>query len=245
MADINALGLRDDATDVGDPSKVPEQFQAPAPTPQPGRYEFRLPDNLSQAWNRMDAVIDQKPVERVQIEFDSEHALIISWDASGELVGQRMDCRISNLERKRGKDGPSVSDLFYLLREGLGASLNPKMKNSEWIGLMNHYAGRFFGGDVELQASCNPNKPIRGADNQPILDTKGCGQRYYNADVPRVSGIYQIRFTCGGTVEERDFKQGGLLVKRQCGAVLRAFPQIARFRKVEYSMQRPAAVAAG
>jgi hypothetical protein len=200
---MNDLGLRDDATDIGDPEKVPDQIQAPSPTPQPGRYEFRLPDNLSSAWARMDAVINDKPVERVQIVFDNEHPLIIAWDATGELVGQRMDNRISNLERKRGKDGPAISDLFYLLREGLGASLNPKMKNSEWIGLMNHYAGRFFGGDVELQASCNPTKAIRGADNQPIEGTKGCGARYYNADIPRIGGLYQTKFTCGGTCSSR------------------------------------------
>jgi len=244
MAKMNDLGLRDDATDIGDPDQVPEQMQPPAPTPQPGRYEFRLPENLAEAWARVDALIGDRPVERVQIQFDSEHPLVISWDPrSSDLVGQRMDNRISNVERKRGKDGPLVSDMFYLLRDGLGAQLRPTMKNSEWIAALNQYAGRFFGGDVELQASCNPKAPIRGTDNQPVEGTHGCGQRYYNADIPRIDGIYQVRFTCGGQIEERDFQAGGVLVKRQCGSILRAFPQIARFRRAEQSSQRPAVVA--
>lgn len=235
MSSIN--DLKDEVVEVGNPDEIPPQAPPPPPTPQPGAYEFCLPDNLSDAWEKLNAVIKEKPVERINYIFDAEHPLIISWP-DGEYLGQRLDVRVSNAERSRGKNRPFVSDLFYLMRDGLGLAMKAAMRNSEWIALMNTKAGAFFGADLELTARCRKDADIRDGEGNVIEGRKGCGARYYQADIPRVSGIYQVRFTCGGVVEERDFTRGGELVQKPCGANLRAFPQLARFHPAKHSLRQ-------
>jgi hypothetical protein len=101
--------------------------------------------------------------------------------------------------------------------------------NMEYINALILMGGKEFGADLEFQWSCNPERPIRVDDavnGTQVLDgkdgrqeQKGCGSRYYQNDVPKQPNEqtgameYPVRVQCS-----------------KCGANLRAFAQIARFR---------------
>jgi hypothetical protein len=79
-------------------------------------------------------------------------------------------------------------------------------------------AGKEFGADIRYSWKCSPDRDIRVRDNagqiQPIEGKKGCGEAYYQEDVPKgPNGEIPYEITCGN-----------------CGALLRAFANLDNLR---------------
>jgi len=240
MADLNNLGLRDDVVEIiGDAADIPDQPQGFSRLPQPRAYTVRLPDNLASAWDRFDYnhPISGQPIEGISLKFDGDHQLIISADKrGGENVGEALRTSISDGlykvdERgRRRKDGKVlVSDLLYLVR-ALGGTYPTSAKNSAKVALVNSIApGREVEADWEWSSYCNPKKDIFDKEAGKVSEgNKGCGKRYYFDDLKQFikDGAYQERFTCTGEIAQPDG------TKVACGAYLRAFGNLTRFRAV-------------
>lgn len=235
MAKLTDLGLKNEKLDTGADSfaDLPEQIGGAFPDPpQPGAFRFRMPSAEALANCFADKPIDTERGQRIAAQLRGDAALTIIQSPAGKYNGETFETRISNAERKRGKGEGMASDMDYLLA-ACGAEKKPKT-NAEYGQALISLAGREFGGDVEWQWFCNEKKPIRveqdgefktldGSDGGDVQN--GCGARYYQKDVPKdadpVTGErhFPIRIECGG-------KDGN-----GCGASLRAYAQIARFRK--------------
>lgn len=245
MASLKELGVLKEKIDYGvdNLADMPEQMGMRPPFLQPGSYEFKLPgrDALDEAWDKAekkdgDKVVGVRPV----LVLREAAALTILRAPAGPdgavspLLGKTHNNRVSGVERKRGRmpgkgepdNRKEVSDLDYLL-QALGEEKRPKTFEGYVAAVLKH-ATESFGADVELNWSCNPNKPIRVTDEtsgQTItLDGKegrenqvGCGERYYEKDVREneqlnEDGTFPQRITCA------------------CGALLYANENLVRFR---------------
>lgn len=218
MANLNELqGLGDDAGFAVDYDNVPDQPGGFTPQPPPGAYRFKLPGDLQNIWEQFDITINDKKVKRLRANFEEVGALTITSSPSGEQDSNSFRTRISNAERKRNKEGLMASDMLYLLR-ALGDDGAYKT-NLEYAQALAKYAGREFVADVEWSAWCSDQKDIRGVDEngnvQVIEGQKGCGERVYQRDIPKVDGQYAQTFSCPS-----------------CNALLRAFANLARFRAI-------------
>ena len=218
MANLNELeGIGNDAGFDVNYDDVPEQLGGFAPTPPPGSYRFRLPGDLANIWEQFDVTIDDKPQKRLRAQFEESSVLTITSSVSGDQDGNAFRTRITNVERKRGKSDAKASDMLYLLR-ALGDEQH-YASNKAYAEALMKFAGKEFVADVEWAAWCNSNKPIRSQDedgNTVIVESQnGCGERVYQRDIPKVDGAYAETFGCPG-----------------CGALLRAFPNLARFRAI-------------
>lgn len=237
MPDLNDLRLRNDVVRVeGDPTQIPEQPPARRRMPQPRKYLWQLPQNLSSAWQKRDVTMKEGPdagkvVERLALNFNQDHPLTIVEDplGQGEFVGETPMTTISDVERKRQKDklgkAPVVSDLFFFMRDGLELPILPEEDNTSKGQRINQRAGDLFWAEVELQANCPSGKDIY-QDGKKMEGVKGCGARYYQKAIPREPGSprYVDRFTCGGEVDNPDG------TKRACGAGLFVNVQLLRFK---------------
>lgn len=230
MADLNNLGLRDDATMYGDPEQIPEQASGFSKLPPPRRYTFRTPDNLPSAWERFD--YGDPPKEGITLRFDADHPLTISADPAGEHVGDSVRTSISDLvylvnekgrRVKKGESGIAVSDLLYYAK-ALGVALDKNAKNSTKVQALNATAGKEFSADWEWSAFCNPKRDIYGEDGKVIEGVKGCGKRHYSDSFKGKDG-YNDRLICDGQVESST--QPG--TKESCNASIRAFGNLTRF----------------
>ncbi len=230
MAKLSDLQLKNDVLDTPDSlDQLPEQFGSFAPPPQPGGYRVRMPQPgpLSESFEKMDT----KRGERIFVSLRDDAALYIEQSPGGRYDQQTMSTRISNAERKRGKAEDSLaSDLDYLLQVTKFPGKRPKFgDNAAAAEAFIACAAKSFGIDWEYQYSCNDTKAIRVEDpNNGVLvldgqegraDQKGCGKRYYQGDVDRVPNEKN------GTMEFPNE------ITCECGAILRAFGQIARFRE--------------
>ena len=78
------------------------------------------------------------------------------------------------------------------------------------------FAKKEFGSDVEFSWVCNPKKNIYADDGNgsfaEVPTQQGCGTKYYQKDVSKVDGKFPVRIGC------------------QCGANVRAFANLQRFR---------------
>lgn len=230
MAKLSDLELKNDILDTPDQlDNLPEQFGTFQPPPQPGSFRVRFPQPgpLSEAFE----VMDTKRGQRIYVNLRDDAALFIEQSPGGRYDKETMSTRISNAERKRGKSEDSLaSDLDYLLQVTKYPGPRPKFgDNRAAADAFLATAGKSFGIDWEYQYSCNENKPIRVDDPQNgtlVLDgkdgrpeQKGCGKRYYQTNVDKIPNDKT------GTME---YPQE---ITCECGAVLRAFGQIARFRE--------------
>jgi hypothetical protein len=220
--DYRKLELKDDVPTKTDYENIPEQRGGGAPLIPPGRYGFEIPKNVADAWATQDATVGQ----RVRVKFDRDHPLVLvkAVKKSDEpLIGEVWEGGISNAERNRARKGDPerlVSDMTYLLRDGLGSTGRPS-KNREFIEEFNKFAGAQFTADNEWSASCNEkNTRYILVDGQAIEDPdgrKGCGTRVYQSDLQRdAEGYYLERQNCP-----------------KCGASIRCFQNLTRFGKLE------------
>jgi hypothetical protein len=230
MAKLNELQLKNEIINEGpdDLAGLPEQIggQFPDP-PQPGpfRVRFSQPGPISESWD----VFDTERGQRIVAKLQDSAALTIIQSPAGRYNGETLDTRISNAERKRGKGPELASDMDYVLQVTKFPGKKPKFgDNRGYAEAFLHAAGKEIGIDWEYSWYCNPKKPVRIDDPNngiQVMDGEegrqkllGCGTRYYMKDVPKEPNekgemIYPIRIQC------------------QCGALVRAFGQIARFRE--------------
>lgn len=218
----------------------------------PAQDEFRLPANLAQLFS-IKAYEDTNPrsatkgqqVERLVLTFDRSNPLVIT---SGPRMGDVLTKTITSNPRPRGKkDNPStmwVSDLVLLLDTSLNDKSRPggataQIANQALMNALVKYAGKTVRLDHGLQGSCNPNHVVRlvyqdPADANKVVvaedptGRKGCGARYYtsafkNPNPATLDDLYDSEINCTGKVPQSD---GSVT---DCGAVVRAFPEIERF----------------
>lgn len=213
---INELELKNEVIlteDIG-LDELPEELGPFTPPPQPGPYRFRLPADLTEVWSKFDT--DEG--ERISAYFADDAALEITQSKSGQETGSTLRVGINNRQRARGANKVPVSDMDYLLRSLEHASR--PTTNRQYIEALTSHAGEEFAAEVEWSAYCNPKKDIYALNEETGRDEKaegtfGCGQSHYQKDIPRENGIFIDRFPC-----------------KSCGAVLRARPQLVRFKSV-------------
>lgn len=186
------------------------------PPPPPGAYRFRLPSDMSAIWDAFDTP-DMTPPQRIKATFDRDHPLLIVQSPQGKSNNEPFETRLTNKERKRGKGGEvTASDLDYLLR-ALGDKTKPKSNRGYMQAVMAH-ANKEFGGDLRYSWRCSKDRDIRARDPQGQIQVvegkKGCGEGYYQEDVPKgPDGQVPYEIQCG-----------------TCGALLRAFANLDNLR---------------
>lgn len=191
-------------------------FGSFTPPPPPGAYRFKLPGDMSAIWDVFD-VADKTPPQRVKAIFDRDHPLLIVQSPQGRSNGEPFETRLTNNERKRGRDGAVVaSDMDYLLR-ALKEKTKPR-SNREYMATVQRHAGEEFGADLRYSWRCSPDRDIRARDAQGSVQVveghKGCGEAYYQEDVPKLAdGSVPYEINCGS-----------------CGALLRAFANLDNLR---------------
>ncbi len=222
MANINELGLTNEKIDVSY-DEVPEQFGGGTftPPPYPGTYRFKLPPDLSDIWETFQAKVPTSDSRqtRVRAVFDPDHPIKIQQSMNGGVDndGQELSwISVSGAERNRGKDGPAIADLYYLIRS-LGGTEQPT-SNMGFVNALSKHGGEEFVADVEWNAYCNPNKSIWFEDENGALVqdevTMGCATSYYQRDLDKVDGVFQDRKRC------------------QCDASLIVRPNLTRFKPI-------------
>lgn len=230
MPKLNELGLGNERVgDQIDYATIPEQMGSFQEPPQPGSFRFKIPAKIDDIWETFDVANVKNPGKRLAAVFDEGHPLTIIQSPGGKYDGLPFTTRITNAERKRGKKddttAPEVSDMDYLFRDAFGITAKPAT-NVAYAQEFTKHAGAEFGADVEWSWRCRPDQDIRVDNGQGGTSTvegqKGCGTRYYQKDVEKVlsnpddpnsAQVFPLRITC------------------QCGAQLRAFPNLARYRK--------------
>lgn len=187
-----------------------------APPPPPGAYRFKLPGDVNNIWDLFD-VPDKNPPQRVRATFDRDHPLLIVQSPHGKSNGEPFETRLTNNERARGKDKSVVaSDFDYLLR-ALGNKTKPR-NNRDYMSALAAHAGKEFGADLRYSWRCSKDRDIRARDQagqvQVVEGKKGCGEAYYQEDVPKTAaGEIPYEIQCGS-----------------CGALLRAFANLDNLR---------------
>lgn len=229
---MSELGLKSAPATGVDYDSIPEEYGGPrTPPPYPGDYGFKLPGDLTKAW---DVFEDAEKVQWVSLVFDSDNPLTVSQAKDESVIGTEVNLRINNKPRNRGKEKIPVSDMTYLIRvlnpaakPGAGVKDQAKM-NQAVITEVNRHAGKEFLANLEWQTNCSTGRDayfqeIDPQTEQPTGKTvkreleggavqQGCGARYYMNDWPKVDGKYAPSLTCS------------------CGANLNPFPQLTRFR---------------
>lgn len=228
MAKLNELGLTNEAVgDALDYANMPDQMGTFTDPPQPGTYLFRLPQDLSAVWESFDT----ERGKRISAKFDDAHPLVIVSGGDGSHNGEPFQTRISNAERRRGKKddptAPFISDMDYMNRDVFGLQKKPgNGSNVAYAQEFSKHGGAEFVADLSWSWSCNPERDVyvdNGAGGfNKIEGQKGCGQRYYQRDIQKVTdesgtkAVFPLRITCGNP---------------ECGANIRAFAGLSNFRK--------------
>lgn len=238
MAGIKDLKLgKDVAITDGDWSKVPEQIGSRRPPLQPGPYRFALPNAaaISECFDTVEAEIDGKQATRVVAILRDAAALTViqAPQRYGDRVGEQWGTRISNVERRRGKDAPMASDMDYVLQVLAPKDPRPRT-NREYLTQFEKVApGREIGGDIEWNWRCDTKRHIRVADpnnegktlelnGENGTDARmGCGNKYYQRDVPKVDKDGN---------ENTPGAEYPRTVDCQCGAILFANENISNFK---------------
>lgn len=229
MSGINDL----DATPLNDGvdvANLPEQLGSRKPLLPQGPYRFALPSTLKDG--HFSAVESEKYGKRVSVHFDESAPLLVVQSTNNEQNGVPFETRISNVPRRRGKgdDAPVASDWDYL-NQALGETTRPA-SNKEYATRLVARAAKQeqFSADAEWSWHCNEKRdaffdngegglgPAQMDGAEPGVNHKGCGKRYYNSSdeiaSQKVDGKLPERITCPG-----------------CGANVRAFANLTRFRK--------------
>jgi hypothetical protein len=230
MAKLQELGLTNEQVGQAlDYNSMPDQMGSFTPPPQPGSYRFKLPNDLTGIWEVFDHTGGNPPGKRIRAKFDDAHPLTIIQSPNATRNGEPFQTSLSNAERRRGKKddpaAPWISDMDYFNRDVWSLTSKPSGGNVGYANEFMKHANGEFGADVEWNWFCNPKKNIY-ADNgqgatQEVAGQAGCGTSYYQKDVPKVAQDpndpnspqeFPLRITC------------------QCGANIRAFANITRFR---------------
>jgi hypothetical protein len=222
---LAAKPLGDTAPDF---DQIPAERGAYVPPPQPGSYRFAFPAKI----DNFDVITTEKYGERVVVIFDADTPLTIVQSKDKAHDGEAYRTRLNNVPRERGREKILVSDLDYLLK-AKGVSLPaPKVRtNRDYLKGVVSLAGQQFGADQEFSYSCNPKRAARFRDADGTLVTEedpsstldgddaglkaGCGNRYYQSDIPKVDGVQPLEIDC---------------TNPECGAVIRAFGNLRNFK---------------
>lgn len=201
------LGLKDEVLPDQDLTDLP-QFGGFTPPPPVGAYRFRVPTDCSSLYEP----IEHANGQRIKMIFDSEHPLVIVSAQDPALINTPFETRLSSVERKRGKEGPTVSDLDYFLAATLGVKSRPKTSKA-YVQQLQTTAGKEFNAKISYSWMCSDTRPIyaraAGGGTEKIENQMGCGAKYYENDAPKgADGKVPYEITC------------------QCGAVLRAFANL-------------------
>lgn len=233
MSKLSELQLKEDQQIAGgDWADLPEQLGSFADPPQPGHYRVRFPSAgaIGESWDVID-VTKPAPGQRIVSKLQGDAALVIVHAANQKYINEPLETRISNAERKRGKDETKLaSDMDYALIATKYTGPRPQ-GNRAYAEAFLTVANKEIKVDWEYSWYCNPNKPARINDGQNGVvvcdgqegrpDQKGCGTRYYQKDIDK----------------QPDEKTGEMVypvtIQCQCGASVRAFGQISRFMPTE------------
>lgn len=214
---LQDLGLKDETLPVSDLSDIPE-FGTYTPPPQPGRYRFKLPLDLSAVYD----VMDTDKGQRLKVIFDAEHPLTIIQTPAHrtEYMGTTFQTQVSGRERPRGKDKVEVADLSYLLK---AVGITQVKGNPDIVRQFSQKGGAEFSADITYSYGCREGQPIYltdPADPSKLVKCdgvefalqNGCGKRYYqDRDVKKdAQGNYPLQHPC------------------TCGAILRGFANLDR-----------------
>jgi len=216
---LQDLGLKAESVGGAGFDELPEQQGSYLPPPQPGSYRFQLPASLTNIWDTRE--FDGKT--RLVALFDADNPLTIVQSPGNQRNLEPFRTQITNNERNRARKGQPevlVSDMDYLLK-ALGETKRPAT-NKAYLEALAKYAGKDFAADVTWSWSCNPKKPKRVPDGEGgSVEAKdeagqpemGCGKRYYPREVRKDGqGQYPLSIAC------------------ECGALLRAFPNLSNFQ---------------
>ena len=237
MPKLNELGIGNEKIDNVDFSDMPEQRSGGMqPLPQPGTYRFKLPgfDLNAPIFDKLDT----QRGARLSVLFEEAFALTIVQSPGGAHNGESFNYRFSNQEfnqARKGEPESLASDLDFLFRDVFEEKKRPA-DNKGYAQMLAKHAGKEFTADLEFTWRCNPNKDIYADQGDgstvKVEGQKGCGASYYMGDRPGQVGkalsnpedpnspqIYPERILCSG-------KDGV-----PCGASVRAFPRLRRFRK--------------
>lgn len=228
---LNELPLTSDGTADEIPADLPE-IGTYTPALYPGDYEMRLPASLPECWEVFDLEMEDGSTEQhISLRFDNDHPLVvIGGPHDGETLSYQT---FTDVARPRGKDKVMVSDLAYLLRDGLGDKTPIKGKTRSevqkaLIALVNKGAGKIVSTTVQWTSSCRDDKPARfkmeDGSIQPDETTFGCGARYYQDYRGSKEGSFALPKGEDGKFLEN-------FECTQCGAQLRCFAQIGKFRR--------------
>lgn len=213
---LQDLGLGNEKLEGAEFGDIPENLgQSFVDPPQPGKYRFKFPTNMTAIWAGIDS---EKHGKRINAIFNEGSSLtIVQSPNTTTLPGEEFDTRISNVPRERTKEKILVSDMDLLLR-AMGVTQRPKT-NKDYAQALMKFGGKEFEATVEWSYRCDPKKEIYaddGTGNQQKVEGKfGCGARYYQRDVPKENGLQPIRITCGNP---------------ECGASIRAFANLTGFK---------------
>lgn len=213
---LNDLGLSNTSLAGASFDDIPENLGQPfLDPPQPGKYRFRLPADMSRIWAKVDT---SDYGERINAVFDQDAPLTIVQSPNGEHDGEEFRWRCSNVPRERTKEKILVSDMDLVLR-AFGETKRPG-NNKAYAQTLMKYAGKEFGAFEEFSYRCDDKRDAYfddGAGGQQKVEGRmGCGARYYQRDVPKVDGLQPVRITCSNP---------------ECGASIRAFPNLTGFTK--------------
>jgi hypothetical protein len=232
------LGLKKGTAEGVDYDHIPDErgggFIVP---PYPADYVFKLPGDMNTVW---DVFEDGEGKQWVSTVFDDDNPLVITTAKDPAVVGTNLHVRINNKPRVRSKkENISVSDMVYLIRvldptarPGAGVKDQAKL-NEAFVAEMKKHAGKEFLAAEVWTANCSPKRdayfpvvdPQTGQQttatekhenpDAPGSFVQGCDKRYYMGDWPKdESGRYYDSRMC------------------TCGAVLRPFPSLERYRAV-------------
>ena len=235
MPSLQQLGLGNERVgDQIDYATIPDQLGSFQEPPQPGSYRFKLPAKMDAIWDGFEVTTTKTPGTRSAAKFDDSSPLLIVQSPGGVHDGEPFTTRITNAERRRGKkddaNAPEVSDMDYLLRDSFGIAQKPAT-NPAYAQTLMKLGGQEFTADVEWGWNCSQTRDIYVDNGQggsmQLEGKKGCGSRYYQKDVdmlkvpsnpddPNSPKVFPLRITCSNP---------------ECGATIRAFPNLVRFRK--------------
>jgi len=209
---LQDLGLKEEKLPELTYDDMPD-FGAFTPPPQPGKYRFKLPMDLSRVYDTFDA--NEK--QHLQVIFDKDAPLQIMQAKDASLVGEPFQVRLNSMPRKRGD--VEASDLDYLLK-ALGEKSKPTTLKG-YAQKLGEHRGQEFTAEINYSWYCNDKKNIWAQDaqgkRQEVENQKGCGRKYYQADKTK-KDEQKIQRLEDGTYP--------LEVACSCGALVRAFANL-------------------
>lgn len=230
MASLQELNLSNKPLGDQTPSfdELPAERGSFTPPPQPGSFRFALPATI----NNFEPVTTKDYGERINVVFDASAPLVIKQSPGKAHDGETFETRLSNVPRKRGKEGILVSDLDYVIKALQEQHKQPLAKpksNLQYAQALQKFAGSELGADIEWSWRCNPRRAARFLAEDGSLVTQedpastlegddaglqaGCGTGHYQNDVQKVDGEYPLYITCS-----------------TCGAQVRAFANLRNFK---------------